>query len=57
MIVPDPKYLPKTKGKNKVKKTRLTISEISFPKLRHQIDARPAKRKKSPNGDNYVWAK
>ena len=57
MAIPDPKYLPKQKGKIKTKKVKSTPSTINFPKNTPKVDARPMKKKKSPNGDHYVWAK
>ncbi len=57
MATPDPKYLPKAKGKTKTKKVRPVVATTSFPKNTPKVDARPMKKKKSPNGDHYVWAK
>lgn len=57
MITPDPKYLPKNKDKSKAKKKKTAVLETSFPKVNPKIDTRPMKKKKSPNGDHYVWAK
>lgn len=56
MAIPDPKYLPKAKGKTKVKKVK-AVTTATFPKAINKIDTRPMKKKKSPNGDHYVWAK
>jgi hypothetical protein len=55
--IPDPKYLPKPKTKSKIKKMQSIISESSFPKINHKVETRPMKKKKSPNGDHYVWSK
>jgi len=57
MAIPDPKYLPKAKGKAKIKKVKTVTQTVSFPKAINKIDTRPPKKKKSPNGDHYVWAK
>ncbi len=57
MPLPDQKYLPKAKGKAKTKKVRVIPETVSFPKAINKIDTRPMKKKKSPNGDHYVWAK
>jgi hypothetical protein len=57
MPLPDQKYLPKAKGKTKTKKVRVAAETVSFPKVINKIDTRPMKKKKSPNGDHYVWAK
>ena len=57
MAIPDPKYLPKVKGKVKIKKNRPVVAIDTFPKNKPKVDARPMKKKKSPNGDHYVWAK
>jgi len=57
MATPDPKYLPKAKGKAKIKKVKIITQTVSFPKAVNKIDTRPMKKKKSPNGDHYVWAK
>lgn len=57
MTTPDPKYLPKAKGKTKTKKVMVVKDTVSFPKAINKIDTRPMKKKKSPNGDHYVWAK
>ena len=57
MAIPDPKYLPKTKGKTKVKKVKTVTQTVSFPKVINKIETRPMKKKKSPKGDHYVWAK
>jgi len=57
MQLADPKYLPKAKGKSKVKKVKVTLAVTSFPKPINKIETRPMKKKKSPFGDHYVWAK
>lgn len=57
MATPDPKYLPKAKGKTKAKKVRPEVTVTTFPKNTPKVDARPMKKKKSPKGDHYVWAK
>lgn len=57
MAIPDPKYLPQTKRKTKAKKVRVAKEIVSFPRAANKIETRPIKKKKSPNGDHYVWAK
>ncbi len=57
MAIPDPRYLPKAKGKTKTKKARPIITTSTFPKNIPKVETRPMKKKKSPKGDHYVWAK
>lgn len=55
MAVPDPKYLPKSKGKAKAVKAKKTASMAAFPAAPRRAEVKPLK-KKSPFGDKHVWA-
>ena len=52
----DSKYIPKAKGKSKIKKTKRAAAAPSFPVAVKRIETKPLK-KKSPFGDHYVWSK
>ncbi|NTW22896.1 hypothetical protein HGA34_05165 [Candidatus Falkowbacteria bacterium] len=55
MAVPDPKYLPKAKGKKKAVKAVKAAQPAAFPKAARLPEVKPLK-KKSPFGDKHVWA-
>jgi hypothetical protein len=55
MPTPDPKYLPKSKGKKKVVKAVKTAPAASFPVATRRPEVKPLK-KKAPFGDKHVWA-
>jgi hypothetical protein len=56
MTTLDSKYIPKAKGKNKIKKAKRVVAAPSFPTPIRQVETKPLK-KKSPFGDHYVWSK
>lgn len=55
MPTPDPKYLPKAKGKTKTKKARATVAP-AFPVIKKRPGTAVKAGPGNPRGHNYVWA-